>query len=266
MPSVKSNAFKGWMLPFAVAAAMVGEPAWADAFVQQKGQARVIVTTVLTDSAKGFDDNGDVASINKYKLRQVYVNAEYGVTDNLTVIAAPSFRHVHIDNADQTTGFGYSELGARLQLARGSHWAVSTQALVRIAGHGNTGNVAQLGNTGTDFDARLAAAYFDSRVFVSAEAGYRVRSGDLPNETHIDGSAGVHLSPKFMVLASSANTISDGAGRGVFNRPYRYGDGFLSLVYSVNKNISFQAGYTATLYGRNALRQRGLTFGVWYNF
>ncbi|MCC6828153.1 MAG: hypothetical protein IT550_07990 [Novosphingobium sp.] len=250
----------------AVVAGVAIPSAYADAFVQEKGAGRVIVTAVLTNSPRGFDGNGNVADIDNYNQDQVYVNAEYGLTDDLTLIVAPSYRHIAVENAENTTGLGYTEVGARYRLAKGSNWIVSAQGLVRVRGQGRSQRVAQLGNNSTDFDARLAGAYSGATTFVSAEAGYRLRSGDLPNEFHADLNAGAHLGEKFMVLASSTNTFSDGRGQGVFNQKYKYGDVYLSAVYDLNDHFSVQAGYTATIYGKNALRQRGPLFGIWYKF
>lgn len=250
-----------------VAVAALGvTPAKADPFVQEKGAGRVIVTAVLTDSARGFDANGDVANINDYDQRQVYLNAEYGVTDALTVIFAPSYRKIKVENDSNTSGLGYTEFGAKYRLASGSNWIVSAQGLVRLRGDGGTRNIAQLANDSTDFDARLGAAYTGSKVFVSGEAGYRFRSGDLPNEYHVDTTVGAHAAEKVLLLASLSSTFSDGAGRGIFGQKYHYGDFYLSGVYDINRHFSLQAGYTATLYGKNALRQRGPLFGVWYKF
>ncbi len=240
--------------------------AYADAFVQEKGAGRAIVTAVLTNSPKGFDGDGNVVDIDNYNQDQVFVNAEYGVTDDLTLILAPSYRHISVENAENTTGLGYTEVGARYRLAKGSNWTVSAQGLLRIRGQGRSQRVAQLGNNSTDFDARLAGAVSGSTTFVSAEGGYRFRSGDLPNEFHADINAGAHLGEKVMVLASSTNTFSDGRGQGFFNQKYKYGDVFLSAVYDLTDHFSVQAGYTATIYGKNALRQRGPLFGVWYKF
>lgn len=238
----------------------------ADTFLRPEGQGRVIVNAVFTDSPRGFDDSGDVIDIGDYDQDQAYVTAEYGLTEDLTIILAPSYRKVSVENGDDTSGLGYTEVGARYRLAEGTNWLVSAQALVRIPGKGRSDRIAQLGNTSTDIDGRVGAAYFDGPWFASAEGGYRLRSGDLPNEFHADLSTGVNASDQLLLLATLANTISNGSGEGFFDQEYRYSDAYLSAVYQVTDRVSLQAGYTATLYGRNALRQRGPLIGVWLEF
>ena len=98
------------------------------------------------------------------------------------------------------------------------------------------------------------------------EGSYRFRTGGAQNEVHVDFTAGTHPAPRLLILASVYNTFSDGVGAGVYNYKYRYHDIYLSAVYDLNKNISFQLGATGTVAGQNALRQRGPVVGIWFKF
>lgn len=250
----------------ALIACAVASPALADPFVQKAGSGRVIVSTIFTDASRGFNNDGDVSDIPDYDQDQVYVTAEYGVTDDVTAFVAPSLRRVAVEGDRTTTGLNYAEVGLRYRLAHGTNWTVSTQGMIRVPGKRRADRIAQIGNTSTDFDMRVGGAYAEAGHFVTAEGGYRFRSGDLPNEFRLDVGAGTHLTDKVMVVVSSMNTFSDGRGQGVFNQPYRYGDAYASAVFALNERLSLQAGYTATIYGRNALRQRGPVLGIWFNF
>lgn len=256
---------RNWLFGLIILCA-VPSNARADVFTLPKSEARIITTAVVTRSPYGFDDSGHVVDISNYNQSQIYVQGEYGVTDDLTVIAAPSFRDIDVEGAPSTTGFGYTELGGRYRVFHRDHWSIAVQGLVRLPGSGKSQNVAQLANSSTDFDGRVGVAYATSTAFASVEGGYRFRSGDLPNEFHLEVNSGVHVAPKLMVLGALYNTFSDGPGQGIFNRSYRYGDGSLSAAYQISKQLTLQAGYTATLYGRNALRQRGVFAGFWYSF
>lgn len=234
--------------------------------MQPQGTGRIIITGIHTNSARGYDAHGNVIDIADYKQDQLYVNAEYGVTSALTAIFTPSYRGVSVAGGDSTKGLGYTELGGRYRLLQAGGLLVSAQALLRIPGKRRADRIAQIGSTSTDADLRLGAAYGTQSFFASAEGGYRLRSGDMPNEYHLDATFGVRPAPKLMLIASSYNTFSDGKGHGIFHENYRYGDVFLSGVVEVSPALSLQAGYTATIYGKNALRQRGPTLGLWINF
>ncbi|QFT78699.1 hypothetical protein [Erythrobacter sp. THAF29] len=249
-----------------VASCCAASPASADTFVQEEGEGRIILSGILTDSSKGFDATGDVIDINDFDQDQFYINGEYGVADGLTLILGTSYRDVDIENGPDTTGLGYTEIGARYRIAEGSNWLISTQGLVRIPGEGRIEGPAQVTDDSTDIDGRIGAAYFDATFFASAEGGYRLRSGNLPNEFRVDLTVGANVSEELLLLITSTNTISDGAGEGPFDDDYRYGDVFVSAAYRVAPNVRVQAGYTATVFGKNALRQRGPLVGLWFTF
>lgn len=241
-------------------------PAHAGVFLQPSGSGRVILTGVHTQSPRGFDAQGRVTRIDAYNQDQLYASAEYGLSDDLTLIFAPSYRSVHVENDADTRGLGYTEAGARYRLAQGAHWLLSTQATLRLPGHVRADRIASLGNTSTDLDLRLGAAWTTATTFLTGEGGYRVRSGGQANEFHLDLTAGWHVTARAMLLLSVFNTFSDGRSRVQPMQAYRYGDAYLSLAWQLDKRFTLMAGYTATLYGRNALRQRGPVIGLWINF
>lgn len=242
----------------------------ASAWTLPKGQGQVLLTGVYSHSDRGFDASGKTIDIPDYDKQELYLLAEYGVTDDLTLIAAPSFRHVGIQGgSDDTTGLGYTELGARYRVASGAHWVGSLQATARIPGTRRRDVLAQVGNTDAEYDVRamggVSFAIGRMPAFANLEGGYRVRAGDPPNEVRADATLGVRPAKRVLVYALWSNSWSDGAGKGVFDA-YRYHNAFLNAVYDLNKHWSVQAGALATVSGRNALRERGATGGLWFRF
>lgn len=240
--------------------------AHADPFNLPAGEGRVIVTGIHTNSPTGFDEHGNVADIPTYKQNQVYAYAAYGVTDDLTVTLTPSFQTVKQPNSDLNSGLGYTDVGARYRFSQYRDWTFSIQGTVRIPGQRRADPVAQISSVGVETDLRAGVGYGHGPIYFSAEGGYRFRSGDPQNEFHADLSLGYHVAPRFQLLASSYNTISDGRGTGIFARNYRYHDVYLTGVYDLSRKVAVQFGYTGTIAGKNALRQRGLIVGLWYKF
>lgn len=252
-----------------IAAAVPG-CAHASAWTQPQGAGQVIVTGVYSHSARGFDAKGDTVDIDDYTKAEAYVLAEYGVTDDLTVIVAPSFSHVAVDGANaETNGPGYTELGARFRLAQGASTVLAVQGSVRLPGRKRRDSVAQVGATDSEIDLRaLAGKSFHigaSEAFVDVQGGYRIRNGEPPNEFRLDATLGVRPAKKLLLLAQAFTTVSDGNGRGIFAK-YRYVNAYASAVYDVAPHWSLQLGALATVSGRNALRERGVLAGVWYKF
>lgn len=242
----------------------------ASPWTLRKGEGQAIVTGVYSHSARGFDADGNTVDIPDYDKQELYLLAEYGVTDDLTLLATPSFRHVGIAGRDDdTTGLGYTELGGRYRVASGSNWVASVQATARIPGTRRRDSLAQVGNTDAEYDVRAMGGVSFSLGsmpgFASLEGGYRVRDGDPPNEFRADATLGVRPAGRVLLYALVSNSWSDGAGQGVFDA-YRYHNAFLNAVYDVSDRWSLQVGGLATVSGRNALRERGVTGGVWFHF
>ncbi|HEX7819440.1 MAG TPA: transporter [Sphingobium sp.] len=254
------------MVVFMLLSGAASGTAYADSFVQEAGKGRIIITGLHTESARAFGDDGKAIDIPDYHQDQLYFQAEYGLTDDLTLLATPSYQGVDVDGTDKTSGLGYTDIGARYRIAHGDNWTFSVQGLARIPGKKRADRAAQIGRTDAEYDMRAGAGYSFGSSFISLEGGYRLRAGDPPNEFHADFTFGTRLTPRLMLMASSYNTFSDGRGVNVFNQSYRYNDVYPSLVYDITKNLSVQAGYFATVSGHNALRQRGPALGLWVKF
>lgn len=257
-------------LAIGLAPALVAGQAHAAAWTQPEGSGQVIVTGVYSHSDNGYDADGDKVDIDDYTKAEIYFLAEYGVTDDLTVLAIPSFSHVSVDGSpDDSTGPGYTELGARYRLAGSGDTVFSAQGSVRIPGKKRRDNIAQIGATDSEIDLRALAgtsfAVGGAPAFVDLQGGYRIRNGDPPNEFRIDATLGLRPANRLQLLAQTFTTISDGAGRGGFDK-YRYSNLYLSAVYDISKQWSLQFGGLATLDGKNALDERGLFTAVWFRF
>lgn len=254
---------RGILLACATCAAT---PAGAQAFTQEQGHGRVITSLLWTESRNGFDDDGRVMDIPTYRKTELYALAEYGLTDDLTLLLTPSLRDVSVRGGSDTRGLGYTDVGARYRLGQSDQFVFSVQGTARIPGMKRRDVLAQVGQTDMEYDVRAQGGYtFGAGSFAILEGGYRFRAGDPPNAYNIDATVGLRVAPKLLVLANSYNAISDGSGRGVFSR-YRYHNAFLSAAYDVSPRVTLQLGATGTVAGRNALRERGLLAGAWFRF
>ena len=261
----------GWSVVIGAVLAMAAMPAdvRAAAWTMPAGQGRTIITGIYSHSGDSFDAGGNAYNANDYNQYQVYFQTEYGLTDNLTLLATPSLRRVTVQNGDDSFGLGYTELGARYKVAGGGNFVFSVQATGFIPGKKRRDVVVQIGSTDPQYDLRAQIGYaFDVagvQGFTIAEGAYRFRSGDEPNEVHGDFTLGVHASKRLLLLASSYNTWSDGRGPGIFPA-YRYSSVYAGAVYDLTDHVSVQLGGLATATGRNALRERGVYSGFWIKF
>lgn len=257
-------------LAFGLLASVVASPAYASAWTQPEGTGQVIVTTINTTSHKGYDGNGDSRDIPDYDKSEVYALAEYGVTDDLTLMATPSFSDVHTEGpGGDTSGLGYTEFGARYRLDRTDNAVFSVQGTVRLRGERRHDTLGQVSAEGNEYDVRLLGGtsfvLAGMNGFVDVQGGYRLRDRAPPNEFHFDATLGIRPAKSLLLMAQSFNTISDGVGSGGFPK-YRYSNVYVSGVVDVTSSISLQVGGIGTVSGQNALRERGFMAGVWFRW
>lgn len=242
--------------------------ACADAWTMPAGQARTIVTGIYSSAGDSFDAGGHAYNANNYTQSTVYFSTEYGLTDNLTLLATPSLRRVTVQNGKDSFGLGYTEVGGRYKVADGSNFVVSLQSTVLIPGKRRDDVAAQIGSTDVQVDMRAQAGYSfkiaELDAFTIAQGAYRIRSRGEPDEIHGDFTLGVHVARRLMLMANSYNTWSNGSGSRYPS--YRYSSVYAGGVYDLTDHLSVQLGGLATVSGRNALRERGIYTGVWIKF
>ncbi|WP_239805449.1 transporter [Croceicoccus hydrothermalis] len=241
----------------------------ADAAPPAQRDGQIIATFYYSNSTRGFGPDGDTIDIPDYEKMELFLLAEYRVTPDLTLVVKPSFRNISVEGEDDDSGLGYTDLGARYRLLGDDGAWLAAEGALRIPGFTRDDRLAQVGNTGTEYDLRLRGFHNIAAgahgAFVDAQGSYRLREGDPPNEFHADVTLGYRPSADLLIMAQSFNTISDGAGRGIFDE-YRYYNVQLGAVQQVSPAIALQAGLMGTIGGTNALRERGFFTGIWFAF
>lgn len=256
-----------------LASALVAMPgaACANGWPQPRGEGRVISSLIYSESPRGFDGRGNVVDIDEYRQFQLYLNGEYGLTDDLTLLLTPSFRSIEVENQPErdATGLQFLDVGARYRVAGRGNTVVSVQAKTRIPLETFRDTLGQVSIQGVELDLRGQVGHGFTMAglnsFAIAEAGYTFRGDDPPNEFDLDLTLGARVAPRVMVIGNLYNTFSDGRGRNGFPS-YRYHNLLLSGVYDVTDTVALQLGVLATIDGKNALRERGLVAGLWVRF
>jgi hypothetical protein len=244
---------------------------WAAAWTLPQGTGQVLATVTASTSTSAFNDSGGLVSVPRYDKLDADALLEYGVTDQLTLMLQSGLQHIDIASPVDAsrTGLDYTDFGARYQFFQTDGWVVSGQALLQVPGTTNQWNPAAIGYTDIEGDFRVLLGKGFSigalPAFVDLEVAQRQRSDGAPDEFHADGTFGVQILPRWLLLAQSFNVISEGAGSPTFGK-YDYFKFQLSAVYSVTSAWSVQAGAFTTYAGSNALQENGVVLGAWYKF
>ncbi|CAN7272963.1 hypothetical protein LJR225_001352 [Phenylobacterium sp. LjRoot225] len=255
-------------------ASSVASVAVAGAWTEPKGEGQAILTGAYSHSGKGYASDGRVVDIGRYDKTTLSLLIEYGLTDRTTLFAKPELRAVDLKAPGGTTqrsrGLGLSEFGVRNRFAKMGGWVIAAQASGFAPGSSNKStNVAQAGATDAEADARLLAGrplpLPGDGGFIDVQGGYHLRAGAAPNEYRADVTVGWRPKRTVLVYAQSFNTWADGRGRGFYDN-YQYHNLSLNGAVDIAQKVRLQAGVFGTASGRNALRERGVTIGVWRRF
>jgi hypothetical protein len=245
--------------------------ALAGAWTLPEGTGQVIATATASTSTSIFDGAGAVTSAQRYNKDELNILAEYGLTNQFTVIFQPGLQHVDIapPTSAERTGLGYTDIGGRYQFLQSNEWVLSGQAVLQIPGTTDRSNPAAIGYTDVQFDIRalLGHSFMIGAMpaFIDLEVAQRQRGDGAPNEFRADGTFGVQVSPRWTLLAQSFNVISEGQVSPIFGS-YEYFKLQLSAVYALTATWSLQGGGYTAYAGRNALQENGAVLGVGHKF
>jgi hypothetical protein len=270
---VNNLMLRGTVLSVCVASC-IATAATAGVWTQPKGQLEGLFAGSYSHSTQGYASDGKVVDIGRYDKVILDLMVEYGLTDQTTLFLKPELRGVDLKSPGGSThssrGLGLSEFGVRQGFKIKGPWLISAQASGFVPGSSNKStNVAQAGATDAEADVRLLAGRSlplpGQGGFIDLQAGYHFRAGDAPNEYRADVTLGWRPVQRVLLYAQSFNTWADGDGRGFYDY-YDYHNVSLNSAFEIAPKVTLQAGVFATATGRNALRERGMTIGVWRRF
>ena len=267
---------RAWTVRLAawVCAAALAEPipdAWASAWNAPAGEGLVIVDYSFSGGGRYFNGSGRLAPARSYSKGELAGYVEYGATDGLMLVARPSFDDIHIGapDAGHREGLGSSAAGAQLHLLAFGPAVLAVQGTFSLPGTTSHRDPAAIGNTAREGDLRVLAGvdvpFGPFPAFIDAEGSYRIRSGGAAAQWHGDLTFGMRPLPRWLFLLQSFTTLPTGPGNAALPSS-RSSKVALTGVYALTPTWSIQFGVFGTVYGREALRERGFTTGVWWYF
>ena len=254
----------------AVSLAIPPPTAFAGAFLLPEGQGQLIAGVGYTEGSRRFEPSGQVVAAPTVRKLEAGGYLEYGVTSWLSLIAAPTLAHeTGVPATNTVTGSDSSAFGARLQLLGGAGSVLAVQALVQppIGAGGTAAQLAEGGARSLAVDLRVLGGQLHP-VRPGSLRRRRARRPALRRSPAQRGAARSRLRrapvARLLVLVQDFSVLAPA------RRPARsstsYSKGQASLVYDFSTRWSGQVGVVRTIAGRNALRETGPLFAVWYRF
>ena len=243
----------------------------ASAFNQPAGDGIAILSGLTDAGSRSFDTKGKLIETPTYSKDEGSLYIEYGVTDWLQAVIKPTLVSARLGgtNGGRYTGIGTSSIGAQVQALVFGPAVLAVQGTFMLPANSTRSNPALIGNTSRDAEARVLGGLLFPLgrwpSFLDVEAAYRVRGAHAPDEVHGDVTLGTRPLPNVLILLQSFTTVPVEAGVPYFPRS-TYSKVELSVVYDLTLRWSVQVGAFQTVYGRNALNERGLQAAIWYRF
>lgn len=235
------------------------------------GAGELIVPMTHTTADERYDTDGKKQWKPRYTKLEIAPYAEYGLTRRLTLVGEVAWV------SDETDFFGIKfeergltriKAGGRLAIGtwNEAHFSLQSLATVHLAHAANDPAATKSGDA--DAELALVVAQNDTLLgidtFSVQEIGYRYRDRDRPDEVRADLTFGLKPWPDTMLLVRSLNTVatkSTAAGAS-----YQSGKLALSLVYDIVPGCALEAGIERSVFGRDAIAEKGLRLAVWYRF
>lgn len=259
----------GACLALACLALGVGR-AQAAAWNRPAGTGLVIADFTLNAGTDYFDGGGKLAPARAYAKEELAAYVEYGLTDDITLVARPSLDRVEVGapGAGRFQGIGRTEVAAQWQALLFGPAALAVQGGFTLPGAGSRNNPALAGDKDRDAELRVLGGVglpLPFRPFVNLEGAYRARSGGAPSEWHGDATVGLYPTERLLLLVQSFSRIPTGPSDAGWARS-RSTEVGVKAVYALTQSWSVQVGAFTTVSGRDALRERGVTTGLWHLF
>ncbi|HKI78095.1 MAG TPA: transporter [Ignavibacteriaceae bacterium] len=258
----------------------------AGGWTKKKGKFYLQINSQYMRSNKFHDIDGTLVNINTLSDFTLSLYAEYGITDDLTIISSIPFYHrltlnevkgnnsgtVYFPGAKKT-GVSDSRLGVRYKLTEGNGSVLSAGFTLGLPfGDSNDPNglLTGDGEFNQELSLQFGHSFYPLPIYTSAYAGYNLRHKGYTDEIRFGVEAGYTFDNKLLLifrvtglkpLRNGDNTVAGGAG-GLFSNNQQYIAYGPELFYNVTENWGVTAGANAGTWARNVLSAYVYRFGI----
>jgi len=245
----------------------------AAAWTQAAGSGQAIASLLYTDARHSFGGGGRAGTQVRFQRMLLQSDISYGWRDSVTFLVRSETAMVRLGSGSgaASTVSNAIEAGGRARLGTGvlrDDDVLAVEGTLRSAGAFNFSASAngQTGGQGSGLRLLYATPYKldECDGFLDVELGQRWLTPPRPDETLLDLTAGLWLTPAGMIMLQSFNLISAPA-----RIPYvrlRSHKIQASYVWRMSPRFSLQSGAYFSPAGTNALQESGLVVSLWTNF
>lgn len=258
-----------------VVSGLAASPLIAGAWTLAKDQGRLFTTLSYRDSGANTIEGRRMTDGGLRKF-EAEAGLEHGLSNSFTVGAKASWQSLSSRGSPRLTNSGPStlEVWGRQRLWEGATDVISAQGMVRAPLGYDSRKVPVLGDGQFDYELRALWGHnmtmFSKPAFTDVQLGYRMRAGWPSDEVRLDATIGVRVTPEWLILGQSFNTVS--VGNGHTADQFRPGSGYeqyklqLSAARSVTDNLAVTVGGFVELPARNSSSATGALVGLHWSY
>jgi protein XagA len=244
---------------------------YAGAWLRDIYRTEIIFLSQWSGARQEFDARNKPLSIGKFSKISSQITAEYGLTNDVTMVAGLAGQQQRLSNSGlNEKSVNVSGLaGARIKMWSSEQTILSAQATTEFNGEQHPKlQLSRRFEPPVSADLRLllghSFAVFGASSFIDLQSAYRWRGGSNANEIDLDITLGTRPFQKTLLLFQSFNTLAVERDQRRVSKPMRRHKLQTSLVYDVTASLSLQAGVFTTVSGRDTLRERGGIVALWW--
>jgi protein XagA len=255
---------------FVAGALIAPQPICAGAWTLDHGQFQVFSGVTVSRATRRFDGTSDPTQ--KVVFNKLFVQnwMEYGLTDAVTLFAAPEY--ILADSGMAGAGVDHTrassvEAGARILLLS-RIGMLSVQMSGKTAGAFNM-STSVGGQSGRQIELRLLYGcnfrLLRRDGYLDLQVAERWIKRPRPNEMTIDATAALWLTRRYLLMFQSFNTIAGGGARPPYEF-YRQHKLQASLLQRLGPRWSLQTGVFVSPAGQNIVQEQGVVTQLWYRY
>ena len=267
-------------LLYIIIALSCASPAFAGAWTQKAGSGIFIVTAGTYTADNYFNNSSHKQPQPQFSKYELNPYLEYGWTDSTTLGANLLLDRAHQDGGPGSTGhtnwnLGDSEFFLRSRLWQKDGFVLSAQPMIKLPSPESGHAQPPIGGIYPDAGFGLSGGYgfpaWGLNHFMNVDTQYRYRFGAPHDQVRLDITAGIGVTPKWMLMPQLFQTwrTASSPAAPFTNSPANDYDETrlqLSAVYRWRSETSFQFGAFDDVAGKNTGTGHGVLVALWRNF
>lgn len=252
--------------------------AFASAWTQAAGHGFYSLSNIYYRTDSYYNSRGDRVSQSYYRKYEINPYIEYGLRDDITIGANLFFQHITQDTPlglYSSWGVADSEFFLRKKIWEKNGFVLSAEPMVKLPSPTRGSLLPRIGSQHPDAAMGISAGYGFSALglnhFANLDSRYRYRLGMPLDQFNLDGTIGVHVHEKWLLLPQFFFTKRmDSRKNTLFTQTS--GDDYdlaklqFSVVYEFSEKTALQLGAFGNIAGKNVGNGDGMMLSLWKRF